>query len=705
MQPYTDVHGRAWELTPTPVHNAYAGGHVIGYLCWVKSAAPNSHPGDYARTGHSRRAPYRFSKPCGRNHGGPGICRRTPLKVRVSPLEIGKGGQATLVTPASRADWSGRRETGEAVPGATGDCLLSYRRDRERPGPTKGEIVASLADERLRSLHEEFREGARRHPDLLFAALAPLHPEETAWPEVPIRSASELGPQFSIAVPDHPEGTRWNAWEIRDSSEVLSQSPIPESLLAQYRSIGFTGGTFCDLLGNLPCEYRLVPVLVCWLQIEGLLWEGVFYDGDVRKYASHLRDEEAVEQRRAYCVAGVNWFAQLARRCALQFSLLYEPDAKVIASCRREHVALVWETLVKRESRWLENLCNMPFVQADTVVRPWGQYRLRRFAGDVFTASAMAVESLISGSTIVSPLAAGPEQDKRNMKSLVWLVEEIFRPAVDIAQMLADADWDPGAVLSTQEYHDALSHLRAGLECADKVRQDLPQGDVQLAVQNLQMTIREFESMNDPATAQAIGHSLHIPARLGWVAILHHLPPGSPAPPNGLLPSRRPLAGARASTLDADITEPSTEILGEEQESGLYGRVFKGKQTALERIVAVKIIRPDWPDAADIIQHAKAIAQAGLHPNIVTVHCVEQVRVPGFDQPQTAMIMEWLDGERLDRRLGAAKFDAEQVRRICIGILDGVQHMHANGTAHGRPARGQCVCGQELYPEDIRHRP
>ena len=93
----------------------------------------------------------------------------------------------------------------------------------------------------------------------------------------------------------------------------------------------------------------------------------------------YLRDEEAVERRRAYCVAGVNWFAQLARRCALQFSLLYEPDAKVIASCRREHVALVWETLVKRESRWLENLCNMPFVQADAVVRPWGQYRLRRY--------------------------------------------------------------------------------------------------------------------------------------------------------------------------------------------------------------------------------------------------------------------------------------------------------------------------------------
>ena len=138
-----------------------------------------------------------------------------------------------------------------------------------------------------------------------------------------------------------------------------------------------------------------------------------------------------------------------------------------------------------------------------------------------------------------------------------------------------------------------------------------------------------------------------------------------------------------ATKLEANIPEASIEIILEEHQSGLYGKVFKGRQTALDRIVAVKIIRPEWPDAADITEHAKAIARAGSHPNIVTVHCVEPVRVPGFNQPQTAMIMEWLDGERLDRRLRGAKFDEEQVRRICIGILDGVQHMHANGTAHG----------------------
>jgi serine/threonine protein kinase len=128
--------------------------------------------------------------------------------------------------------------------------------------------------------------------------------------------------------------------------------------------------------------------------------------------------------------------------------------------------------------------------------------------------------------------------------------------------------------------------------------------------------------------------------------------------------------------------EPSIEIL-EEVDSGLYGRVFKGRQTALSRNVAVKIIKPEWPNAADAIKHARAIARAGAHPNIVTVYCVESVRVPGIEQPQTAMVMEWLEGEKLGIRLAGPLFSAPEVRRICEGLLDGVEHMHENGIAHG----------------------
>ena len=65
MQPYTDVRGRAWELTPIPANSDFAGGHVVGYLCWVKSAVPASHPGDYARAGHGMGRIRLFLKPLG----------------------------------------------------------------------------------------------------------------------------------------------------------------------------------------------------------------------------------------------------------------------------------------------------------------------------------------------------------------------------------------------------------------------------------------------------------------------------------------------------------------------------------------------------------------------------------------------------------------------------------------------------------------
>lgn len=53
MPAYTDPQGRPWDLTAVPAHNTYAGGHVVGYLCWVKSTIPvATHPGDFARTAH-----------------------------------------------------------------------------------------------------------------------------------------------------------------------------------------------------------------------------------------------------------------------------------------------------------------------------------------------------------------------------------------------------------------------------------------------------------------------------------------------------------------------------------------------------------------------------------------------------------------------------------------------------------------------------
>jgi hypothetical protein len=116
--------------------------------------------------------------------------------------------------------------------------------------------------------------------------------------------------------------------------------------------------------------------------------------------------------------------------------------------------------------------------------------------------------------------------------------------------------------------------------------------------------------------------------------------------------------------------------------SGLDGRVYRAVQVDLDRPVAVKIIKRDAPNAADAIEHAKAIARVGNHPSIVTVYCVEEVFIEEHGT-ETAIVMELLDGEHFGNRLNGPRFTAAEVRSICDGVLDGMEQMHKSGVRHG----------------------
>ena len=65
------------------------------------------------------------------------------------------------------------------------------------------------------------------------------------------------------------------------------------------------------------------------------------------------------------------------------------------------------------------------------------------------------------------------------------------------------------------------------------------------------------------------------------------------------------------------------------------------------------------------------------------------------------MVMEWLDGENLGVRLGGPQFGEEQVRRICVGVLDGVEHMHRKGIAHGDLHLGNVIVNNSCGPKII----
>ncbi len=140
------------------------------------------------------------------------------------------------------------------------------------------------------------------------------------------------------------------------------------------------------------------------------------------------------------------------------------------------------------------------------------------------------------------------------------------------------------------------------------------------------------------------------------------------------------------------------EIL-EQIDSGLYGRVFRARQSELDRVVAVKVIRSEYSHRVDAVGHAKALARVGVHPNVVTVYGVEQVTVEEVKMP--AMVMEWLEGEQFGTRLGGPRFSEQEVRRICMGVLDGMERMHEAGIQHGDLHFGNIILLADCHPKII----
>ena len=115
--------------------------------------------------------------------------------------------------------------------------------------------------------------------------------------------------------------------------------------------------------------------------------------------------------------------------------------------------------------------------------------------------------------------------------------------------------------------------------------------------------------------------------------------------------------------------------------AGGMGEVYKGRDTRLDRTVAIKIL-PDAlaadPDRrARFEREARAIA-ALSHPHICTIHDI------GRHEAIDYLVMEYLDGETLADRLAHAKgpLPLEQVLKIGIDIADALDKAHRAGIMH-----------------------
>lgn len=120
------------------------------------------------------------------------------------------------------------------------------------------------------------------------------------------------------------------------------------------------------------------------------------------------------------------------------------------------------------------------------------------------------------------------------------------------------------------------------------------------------------------------------------------------------------------------------EILSKLGEGGM-AVVYKARHVMLDRIVAVKLIKPGvmQEKAAMRFQQEAKAATALNHKNIATV------REFGYDENGAYLVMDFVDGIPLsDFIKQESKLTPERTKKIISQICDGLEHAHNSGVVH-----------------------
>ena len=119
-----------------------------------------------------------------------------------------------------------------------------------------------------------------------------------------------------------------------------------------------------------------------------------------------------------------------------------------------------------------------------------------------------------------------------------------------------------------------------------------------------------------------------------------------------------------------------TEMIGR----GGMGVVYKGKQTSLDRMVAIKLLPLEVSIDRDFgerfVREARTMAKMN-HPNIVSV----------FDFGHTTeghlyFVMEFVEGTTLHHLIKAVGLKPTQSLELIIGVCDALQYAHSEGVIH-----------------------
>ena len=123
--------------------------------------------------------------------------------------------------------------------------------------------------------------------------------------------------------------------------------------------------------------------------------------------------------------------------------------------------------------------------------------------------------------------------------------------------------------------------------------------------------------------------------------------------------------------------------------SGGYAHVFRARDLVLDRIVALKVFRPQSKGTMQTMIAEARLAASLSHPNVCTIYDVDD----GEGVP--LLTMECLEGITLSRRILSRDIPPAEAARIVSGLAAGLAAAHARHVIHGdlMPGNGMVLPG------------
>ncbi len=147
----------------------------------------------------------------------------------------------------------------------------------------------------------------------------------------------------------------------------------------------------------------------------------------------------------------------------------------------------------------------------------------------------------------------------------------------------------------------------------------------------------------------------------------------------GVLPAKQIERIRRGYQAARALQIPGYQIIGL-LGTGAMAMVFKARQTALDRIVAIKVLPQKLSQDQEYLRLFKAEGRAAAklnHPNIVQAIDVLEAGGRHF------FVMEYVDGHTLfDELEGGRVFTEAEALRMILQIAEALEHAHAHGIIH-----------------------